>query len=303
MKLAPLLSQYLLTKKELSLAGIGIFYMGENNQDEPEGRKQAAIHPGNISFTYNTAVKIDEDLVNYISEQTGKMKSLASADLESFLELTNQFLHIGKPFQLDGIGTLSKNNAGELQFTPLHKGVEKHKETASRELEATSSNEESFKGYTEMHRGVKNDGWKKFIVFLLLLSGIALAIWGGYWVYKSSNSEAVSENVITPGDIVPVEDSIALPPSLTDTAIAQPVETTSVPIKTGTYKFVLENADRNRAYERFNQLKSYFWKVYLETSDSVNYRIYMQLPATASDTARLKDSLTILTGKTVSIAK
>ena len=33
--------------------------------------------------------------------QTGKIKALASADLESYLELAQQFLNIGKPYLLE----------------------------------------------------------------------------------------------------------------------------------------------------------------------------------------------------------
>jgi hypothetical protein len=302
MKLAPLLSQYLMTQKQLALAGIGVFNLDAALQTGEDDRPQRNGKNENISFKYDPSVKIDEGLVNYISAQTGKMKTLASADLESFLEVTNQFLHIGKPFLLEGIGTLSKNNAGELNFTANNQPVEKHREMAVREMEATSSNEESFKGYNEMLSGSQKDGWKKAIVFLLLISGIALAIWGGYALYKYSKGDSLAENIDAQKEILPVEDTTHL-----QEAIINPVTDSSminsVTADAGTYKFILEQAGKRRANERYDQLKSYFWKVQLETADSITYKIFMRLPVHASDTLKVKDSLSVLTGRKVWIEK
>jgi len=302
MKLAPLLSQYLITHKQLVLAGIGVFNLNAELQTGGDDPPQRYGKNENISFKYDPSVKIDEHLVDYISAQTGKMKPLAAADLESFLELTNQFLHIGKPFQLEGIGTLSKNNAGELNFTANNQPVEKHRETAIREMEVTSSNEASFKGYNEMLSGSQRDGWKKALVFFLLISGIALAIWGGYALYKYSKEDSVAETVDTQKEILPVEDTTNLQTADINPAIDSSV-TDTITKDAGTYKFILEQAGKHRALQRYNQLKSYFWKVQLETADSITYKIFMQLPVQASDTLKVKDSLTVLTGRKVWIEK
>ena len=94
MKLSPLLAQYLSTNKQLSLTGIGRFNLDDS---------------GRIAFKQDITLKEDTELVSFIAERSGKMKSLVSADLDSSLELARQFLHIGKPYLFEGIGTLSKN--------------------------------------------------------------------------------------------------------------------------------------------------------------------------------------------------
>jgi hypothetical protein len=72
-------------------------------------------------------------------------------------------------------------------------------------------------------------------------------------------------------------------------------------IPSGNYKFVLENAFAKRAFDRFTRLKTFQWNVQMETKDSLQYKIFMILPAVASDTTRIKDSLTNLNGRKVYI--
>ena len=91
MKISPLLAQFLTTNKQLSLAGLGRFILNDS---------------GEITFEQDPTVKEDAELVKFIAESTGKMKSLVASDLDSNLELARQFLNIGKPYLFEGIGTL-----------------------------------------------------------------------------------------------------------------------------------------------------------------------------------------------------
>ena len=101
MKISPLLAQFLSANKQLSLAGLGRFILDDS---------------GGIIFQHDPYVKEDAELVKFIAENTGKMKSLVASDLDSNLELARQFLNIGKPYLFEGIGTLSKNKFGTIEF-------------------------------------------------------------------------------------------------------------------------------------------------------------------------------------------
>ena len=79
------------------------------------------------------------------------MKALASSDLCSYIELARQFLNIGKPFQIEGIGTLVRNKSGELEFTPDHLLVGKMKDGGIKELSATSTSDESITTYESLN--------------------------------------------------------------------------------------------------------------------------------------------------------
>jgi hypothetical protein len=295
LKLAPLLAQYLYANKRLDLPGIGSFHLDPSAIIEAETSKQQkpAVAEG-ISFENNTTLRESTDLISYISAQTGKMKALAAADLNSHLELVQQFLNIGKPFLLEGIGSLVKIKSGSYEFTSGSIQAEKLKDLTVKEATLTSAKEESFSSYEPKSAGKTSIALQKPVMALLILIGAGLAIWGGYTVYKRSSvgKKEIAE-VIDPT----LATSAAL---FADTVKKEP-EPILPTVPAGNYKFVLENAGAKRAFERFNRLKTFEWNVQMETKDSIQYKLFMLLPATASDTTRIKDSLTNLNGRTVYI--
>ncbi|MBL0182884.1 MAG: hypothetical protein IPP96_11575 [Chitinophagaceae bacterium] len=117
MKIEQLLVQHFYKTREVTLQGIGTFSLSPDFVMPMENDKDASIPENAISFTYDSRAAEDDALINYIVEQTRKMKPLASADLDSYLVLGKQFLNIGKPFKIDGLGMLTKNQQGEYQFT------------------------------------------------------------------------------------------------------------------------------------------------------------------------------------------
>jgi hypothetical protein len=69
----------------------------------------------------------------------------------------------------------------------------------------------------------------------------------------------------------------------------------------GMQKFILEVCNAKRAFERYGRLKTFFWDIQMETKDSATYKLFMLLPASANDTNRIIDSLSLLSGKRVYI--
>lgn len=306
MKLAPLLAEFLYSQKELSLPGIGIFtYSPSAIPDTGKSAKNTIA--GTISFE-NANIAEAPELVSYIASQTGKLKALAAADLNSHLELMQQFLNIGKPFLLEGIGSLVKIKSGEFAFTSGNEIPETLKDYSAKEISSTSSSKPTFSDYRKpINKQGSRSKWRKPIIALLVLAGIGLAVWGGYTVYKMTtasqekptsvvkNKPAESKENKTASDN---KDSIiTTQPNIENT---QPASTAST---AGKMKYILENANARRAFERFAKLKAYFWPVQIETKDSINYTLFMELPSTYSDTTRIIDSLTILNGKKVFVAK
>ncbi len=293
MKLDPILSQYFHTHNELHLVGIGSFFKDAGYGTDDESRQGRARYQGQIRFERNTSKINDEALVEFISAQTGKMKTLADSDLQSFLEQTIQYLNIGKAVVLEDIGTLVKNNEGNLRFIPYNE-PEKYKDPASVDAATTINSEEAFGPYNDKTRN-KGNNWQKPLAFILLIGGIALAVWGGYWLYKNTSNKKSEPITTAPAQIVPIEDTLQTSPAI-DSMAAVPTAAS-----TQGYKFVLETSNKERALYRYEQLRSYFWDVKLETPDSVSFKIYMQLPVAATDTLKVKDSLTTLTGRRVTI--
>ena len=279
MKLAALLAEYLYQQKKLSLAGLGTFLI------DPTARMNSdAQHPSEgISFEHNAAVKDDDNLVGFISAETGKMKTLASSDLASYIELGLQFLNIGKPLQIEGIGTLVKNKNGEFEFTADHLIVGKIKETGIKELSATSISDELLTTYETLKpKEEKSPLSKKFFLAFLAMATIAGIIWVSYKLNQPNSSSQTSMEITSA-----ITDTVQkLPP--VDTTLKQPIAKTS----DGSYKFVIEVANKKRALYRYYMLKKGDIPVQISTTDSTNFKLYFVIPATAADTARIADSLT-----------
>jgi hypothetical protein len=220
--------------------------------------------------------------------------------------LAQQFLNIGKPFLFEGIGSLVKIRSGDYEFTAGQFMSDKVKEYSLKEISATSTTEDSFTDYQNVFKPRKTKSrWKSPVMAFLLVLGLGLAIWAGYTISKKrtvSKEEAPvaknDETVLVPVEQKPEKkDTLLKQEPLTATITTNTTVTKPVPPPAGNYKFILETAGTKRAFERFYQLKSYFWNIQMETKDSQQYKLYMILPATASDTTRMVDSISVVYGK------
>jgi hypothetical protein len=281
LKLAALLAEFLYEQKKLNLAGIGTFSINPSGPISSD-----AQHPSEgISFEHNASVKDDDELIGYISAQTGKMKTLASSDLSSYTELGLQFLHIGKPLQIEGIGTLVKNKNAELEFTADHLLIAKIKETGIKELSATSISDELLTTYETLKpKEEKSPLSKKFFLAFLAVATIGAIIWIGYKLNQPSSSTQ------TALEIAPATTDTSNNVSFADTTatVKQPLAKTS----NDSYRFVIEVAPKKRAFYRYYMLKKGDIPVRMSTTDSTTFKLYFVLPATSADTARIADSLT-----------
>jgi len=288
LKLAPLLAQYLYQHKKLDLPGIGTFLLDPSARKHPD----ASHASEGVSFQNNAAVKDDEILIGYISEHTGKMRALASSDLNSYIELARQFLNIGKPFQIEGIGTLVKLKSGQFEFTPDHLLVDKVKESGIKELSATSTSDGSLTTYESLKpHGESSPPYRRLFLGVLIVATTALIIWAGYKLYKNNSSNSPDEEQTTTETTVPVTDTTKSIPPATDT-VSAPKQIANTPTP-GIYRFVIEVANKQRAMHRYELLKKGGVPVRIATSDSITYKLYFELQATPADTARISDSLTI----------
>ena len=282
MKISPLLSQFLINNKQLSLSSLGRFILDD---------------AGGITFQQDASVREDAELVSFIAENTGKMKSLVASDLDSNLELARQFLNIGKPYLFEGIGTLSKNKFGTIEFVQSNTSTEKNKENTADRRDKTSTTENSFTDYEEMFspKRPKAPPTKRIVTWLVALVGLSLAVFGGYIVYTKTKNK--KEPIVEKEEIKPVIIPDSLPkPKDTTAIISKPADTS------GMYRFVIEKAARQRAFSRYKHLRENLIDVKMDTKDSVLFNLYFLLPATPADLSKKRDSLQRLystRGKTV----
>jgi hypothetical protein len=254
-----------------------------------ENSKQRSTVLEGISFKSNPALQDSPDLVAFISSQTGKMKALADADLGSYLQLAQQFLNISKPFIFEGIGTLIMKKPGEFEFKPATIALDKLKDNKTDEVSA-AINESAGESFLDKPKSKLE--WNKPVIALLVLAGIAFAVWGGYTISKRAGT---TNNTIENTEIITTKP--AAPDTTTHiTSVQAPPDTADK-----NYKYVLQVGNKQRIEQRYKQLKTNLWDVHLETKDSVEYKLFMLLPALNADTTHIVDSLTNWLGRKVFI--
>ncbi len=276
MKIEQILVQHFYNKREVTLQGMGTFKLSPDFILPKDSDKEVEIPENAILFEYNPKATADDALVDFIVKQSHKMKSLAYADLDSYLVLGKQFLNIGKPFKIEGMGMLVKNQQGELEFS---------KGTAFRaKLDALPSTLRE-KAETEISFASEsrpNNKNKKGLLILLLVIGLGLiAVTAWYFLTQKNNN--------TPSPII-AEDTMQTDTVIKDTVAVVPLPV--VPDDGYTFKVVfMVTADSAAAASKLKSWITRGHKVIMYKQDSVNYRLAEPFTLPLTDTSRIKDSL------------
>lgn len=338
MKLPQLLSQFLYQTKRLDLPGIGTFTLDAAAVIPQDADRLGHVPASGIHFQNVPVPAADDALITFIKDHTGKMKSLAAADLDFHLTTGRQLLNIGKPFYLEGIGTLLKTRDGRLEFTPGEYLVARLDDLSERKGAAPAM------GYDEPPREEPSgNNARQTLLLLGLLVGLIVIGWGGYYLYKRNNYTEPAPNqarVIPESTATQARDTTALAGTATDSIIAGKKDTTLAnagakaanppdasamkpatdsPAKAAVnpaavqfmptpgagqslYNFViLRTENKHHALRRYNQLLGYQLNIHMETKDSSFFKLYFPIAAAVRDTARIRDSLADVYAARVSI--
>ena len=295
MKIDQVIVLHLYNNKQVTLQGIGTFRLDPSVSLPADIQKELVIPENAVNFEYNPKATEDEALIDSIVQNTTKIKPLASSDLDSFLMLGRQFLNIGKPFTLDGLGTLDKTQAGQLIFIPGQFITPKlESSTALKE----SINEESSGLFNDYNRKPDNTG-KKILAIAAAIVIIGLIAWAIYYFMISDNSVNNENNLTGQTDLV--ADSFAVkmdsPPQLAvpDTSYVENESEDGF-----TFRVVFQTTkDKNAIINRMNKLNSWGHHAVVYTTDSVNYKLAELFKLPLSDTGRIKDSLSKFYGSPV----
>ena len=292
MKIEQALVLYLLIHKKISLQGIGTFNIYGAVPENTDNDKPVIIPPESISFKYDPKIKEDEDLIDFIVQNTKKIKPLASADLDSFLTLGRQFLNIGKPFTIQNLGTLEKLKSGELEFSPgpLIQRVEVPK--AKIEDEGAEKHEENLFNDYQKEPSSNNSRVLLIAIIAILLGFGSWAAWN-YGFKKTESEPAATDNIIPVQDTANISekqksDSLAEAQRVTD-SIANVQKN---PTDSFTFKVVVkETTNKEIALARLAKLKSFGRKVIMYTNDSITFKVAEPFMLPLTDTTRVLDSL------------
>jgi len=321
LKISVLVAQYFYQNKRLNLPGIGTFFLdvAVDVQNIDKGSRDLLDH---IHFAQKAITKPDEELIDFIRKHTGKIRPLAESDLETFVADGKLMLNIGKPFHIEGIGTLQKNREGIYEFTPGQPVVQRlESPPALTNAEHLEDRPKKKSVFDEDPNEARNAQIRRVAIIIGVIVGIGIIVWGGYSLFSSKvkdpktataassgssedtqqqTSEYLSnlndpkkalENVINK-DSVLLNNVDGADTTKATSVSGTPAATSTAPVATGPqkmYKYVLQiTKSKTTAVSMLNRLKP---KVQLETADSTLFKIVISLPGTPADTTRIKDSL------------
>lgn len=290
MKIEQIIVEYLYQNKEVSLQGIGSFSLQSNIALPDENSKDLSIPEDAIVFDYNLRAQEDEGLIDFIVKKTGKIKPLASADLDSFIILTKQFLNIGKPFIIEGLGTIQKNQEGIYVYYPGNFMVGKE-EIAVKQIKEKQPESVSFENKAEKNNSKVG---AKIFFFLLFLATAGAATY--YYFFINKDNESAQPEIVTTDTTTSTTDTLA---NRVDSSFYHKPDTTIVMADTIGFKIAIKKYNsKDLAEKGLQKLTAYGHKLSLLSIDSTTYYLVMDFPTPKSDTTRTKDSLRKFFGNT-----
>lgn len=260
MKIEQLIVQHLYKNKSVTLQGIGTIHLNPS-VIIPTGNEKDFVMPENaFTFEYNLKAPEDETLIDFIVQQTRKIKPLASSDLESYSILAKQFLNIGKPLEIHGVGTIQKNQEGFYEFIQGN-FIPAKIEEIPKQITEKAEEPISFE-----HQSTKNNN-KKY--FLALLGVIAVGLVGAALYYflfynKPVVTESTQEPVTQTNAAVDTVKTDTIAQINTDTS--NKVTPTPIAVKTDSNNFkivIKEYKNEIAANKAFARMRKYSQRLVL----------------------------------------
>jgi hypothetical protein len=286
MKVEQLIVQYLYNNKKVSIQDIGIFTLSPDVIIPAESEKETSLPENAIHFEYNNKAGKDEGLIDFIVEHSRKIKPLATSDLESYTILSRQFLNIGKPMEIEGLGTLIKNQQGIYVFEQgqtINPKLENHTVRIKEKVQ----DEISFSTPPKEPTNVKG-------IVLVVLTLVLLSVAGAIYYFAVYNKN--EEVQVDQSAIVPFSEDTAT--AVIDTAAIAKTDSLNKAVDTPvvndgyTFKIVLKDYPGKAAADQaFEKLTKYGHTLIVSQKDSQTYKLSMPFTSPLSDTLRAKDSL------------
>jgi hypothetical protein len=272
--------RYLYTNKKVTLQGIGTFILDPSILLPHGTEKEKDIIMPENAFQFEFDLKAGEDigLIGYIVQHTGKMFPLASSDLDSYVTLAKQFLNIGKPLVIEGVGTVQKTQQGDYQFIPGNFITPKI-DDFPKQIREKRDDTISFESEGKENNNLRNL-WMAVGAFAIILVGMG--------IYYLLSYNKVFETLPPAADIAKL-DTLKNP---TDTLLNDATNTNSTQKDSVNFKIVLKAyPSLETADKALKKLTTFGHKVILLNVDSTLYEVAMPFTTPLSDTLRAKDSL------------
>jgi hypothetical protein len=281
-KIEQLLVQHLYTNKNVTIQGIGTIHLNPSVVLPTEGDKDYQMPENAFSFEFNLKATEDDALIQFIVQQTRKIKPLASSDLESYSLLAKQFLNIGKPFVIEGVGTIFKSQTGAYEFNSGNLVTPKIEDAPKPLNEKTE--EPIYPG--EIERTTNNKRIWISILLVIIVSGGGLGL---YYIYNKPI--AAPTQVVTIDSSTLINDEAAADSSIQPVA-PKPAADSSIIQDSFTFRVVIKEYKlKKNAEASFKNLTMAGHRLEFVETDSTHYKLVMPFTRPLTDTSYVKDSL------------
>lgn len=288
MKIDFLIVQQLFKAKKVSLQNVGTFFLASDIVLPLEEDKAFALPENAVRFEFDKRAPQDDDLVGYIMERTKKMRPLATSDLESYTLFIRQFINIGKPISIEGLGVLQKDQQGNYEFVP---GIEIHPRAESQPApNIKEKNAEDINFSVTRFPPPRKTKWG-WIGLLLFFVAVAASVYFYQQNQKSGNSLQKIVPVADTGNSknIHLADSSLHIDSLAK--LRTPALITETPADS--FHLVFKSfQNMGSASLGLSKFRSYGHAAQLHISkDSTKFELYLSFPKMGTDTSRLIDSI------------
>lgn len=293
MALEQYITRFVYQHKEIALQGIGIIKLEDVVPDQDYLQKHKSLPITNLVFEHKPQVTTTPAFIKYYSETRGKIISLAENDVEAYLGMALQFLNIGNPVEIKGLGTISKQKDGSFVMAPGYfmpmKEDENNNRFKDRVISEDQGGDTNFFGKKEQ----QSSNSAKLIIALLVIVAASVA---GWWLYTSFlKAPADSATNASATDTLNVPQQVVTPPvpPAPDTSAPQPTAEPAVDSSAvQKWKAVFrEEKEKTKALQVWSNYQKVSTPVQMETADSVTFRFFVILESSLRDATRKTDSL------------
>jgi hypothetical protein len=257
------------------------------------------LSPGTISFRYDKRAITSPELCEFIAAKTGKSKILIGSDLESYIEMMRQFINIGNPYEIDGLGILKLGKTGEYEFSPF--------DLSNKKEETRSSKKQKDRNESPLAPGKTSNRNALILFALIIILGILGVIgWGSYKLFIENKNKTAKTNADT--TVAPLQTAIPdTTTKINNDSLAKQDSAANQILKVDSfdYRFIHEiTRSADRAYPRVTALKQYGYPSMIDsvkTDTATYYTLYFKYKLSSADTAMMRDSVQKLLNRKIRI--
>lgn len=274
MKVAALIVRHLAEKKIVSFQGIGVLYLDQPAIIEGE---QISFPESSIRFEQNPRTTADEALIQFAVDETKKIRSLVHSDIDSFIQLGQQFLHLGKPFDISGLGSLRRNFKGEIEFLQNSQPASITEKIPS-SVKEKKMNEISFASLPR-----KKNRFKPLPIMIGIMILLALV---SLYYFMSNHNKRQEMSLHTSDSASNKNQKKTNSPSPTQQSFS----------KAETFRIVLKEYPSLAKAKNYSRRITTKHQLEIFTDDSIRFKVAIVFQQSLSDTTAVKDSIQHLLG-------